>query len=282
MKNPHIFAFADEADSSIDGQIRAMLRNGLDGLEIRGVDGASVSAISLEKAREVRKKLDDNGLITWSIGSPIGKISVDADFKAHTEVFRHVLEIADVLGAKNLRMFSFYTPAGQNPDNYRNLIIDQLGQLLDIARGSGVALCHENEKGIYGDISERCLVLHKALPELRGVFDPSNYVQCGDDTLRGWARLKPYIHYLHIKDALSDGSVVPAGCGTGNVAFIVQDYLRSGGSAMTVEPHLTVFEGLHTLEPADAKHVGGYAYASKDIAFDAACDALKTILEKLD
>ena len=62
-----IYAFADEASPAIDGQIAAMRRNGLNGLEIRGVDGENVSTISLEKAKEVRRKLDDAGLCTWSI-----------------------------------------------------------------------------------------------------------------------------------------------------------------------------------------------------------------------
>ena len=45
------------------------------------------------------------------MGSPIGKISIaDEDFPAHLDKLRHVLELADVLGAKNLRMFSFYVP----------------------------------------------------------------------------------------------------------------------------------------------------------------------------
>mgnify|MGYP006967372800 CR=1 FL=1 len=38
-----IFAFADEANSAIDKQIEAMVRNNLQGLEIRGVDGKNVS-----------------------------------------------------------------------------------------------------------------------------------------------------------------------------------------------------------------------------------------------
>ena len=62
MKNINIYAFADEASSQIDNQIIAMQRNGLSGLEIRGVDGENVSSISLEKAKEVKKKMDDAGL----------------------------------------------------------------------------------------------------------------------------------------------------------------------------------------------------------------------------
>ena len=67
-------AFADEADQMISGQIAAMKRNGVQKLEIRGVDGENISAVSLDKVREVKAQLDANGLSVWSIGSPTGKI----------------------------------------------------------------------------------------------------------------------------------------------------------------------------------------------------------------
>ena len=115
---PHIYAFADEASPSIDGQIAAMLRNHLEGLEIRDVDGQNVSDISADKAREVRRKLDDNGLVCWSIGSPIGKIEITDSFAPHLEKLKHTVEIARILGAPNIRMFSFYLPQGKSPSQH--------------------------------------------------------------------------------------------------------------------------------------------------------------------
>ncbi len=79
------------------------------------------------------------------------------DFAAHLEQLRHTLEVAQVLGAKRLRMFSFYIPVGKDPADYRNRVIDQVGEMLRVGEGSGVLFCHENEKGIYGDIASRCL-----------------------------------------------------------------------------------------------------------------------------
>ena len=70
-------------------------------------------------------------------------------------------------------------------------------------------LYHENEKDIFGENAENCLALHEAFPRLRAVFDPANFVQCGQDTMAGWQLLKEHIHYLHIKDALEDGSGLP-------------------------------------------------------------------------
>ena len=41
---------------------------------------------------------------------------------------------------------------------------------------------------------------------MKAIFDPANYVQCEVDTLKAWEMIKPYVKYLHIKDALADGA----------------------------------------------------------------------------
>ncbi len=276
-----IYAFADEASPDIDGQIAALRENGLDGLEIRNVDGVNVSDISAAKAREVRKKTDAAGLAVWSVGSPIGKIDIEKDdFKTHTEKFRRTLETAEILGARNIRLFSFYIPKDKNPGDYENEVIERLGCFAEYAGGSGITLCHENEKGIYGDVFERCVKIHKALPEIKAVFDPANFVQCGVDTLKAWDALKCCTEYLHIKDALADGSVVPAGKGIGNLPEILNSYKAHNGGAVTLEPHLKVFDGLSSLENGDEKSVVGevYSYPSNSAAFKAAADALKALI----
>lgn len=275
-----IYAFADEASANIDEQIKAMKENKLDGLEIRNVDGVNIAEISDSKAKEVRKKLDGAHLRVWTIGSPIGKIDIEKDdFTLHTEKFKRTLELADILGAENIRLFSFFTPS-ENRDSYKDKVIARLGAFCEIAKGSGITLCHENEKGIYGDTPERCLEIHKALPEMKAIFDPANYVQCGVDTLQAWELLKGYVKYLHIKDALADGSVVPAGKGIGNVKYILEDFKKLGGNSVTVEPHLTVFDGLKALEKEGDTSVVGevYKYATAEEAFSAAVSALRELI----
>ena len=275
-----IYGFADEASAQMDGQIAAMLRNQLNGLEIRGVDGTNVSDISLEKAKEVRDKLAAAGLSVWSVGSPIGKINIaDDDYPAHLEKLRHTLEIAEILGAKNIRIFSFYMPENEPHERYREKVVCRLKQMVSMTAGTGIELCHENEKGIYGDNAQRCLELHQAIPELKGVFDPANFVQCGQDTLQAWELLQPYIKYLHIKDAMPDGCIVPAGDGAGNIPVILKAFREQGGSVITLEPHLAVFDGLAGLEQSgNTSEVGRFVYSSNDAAFDAACEALKKLL----
>ncbi len=266
-------AFADEADSRISEQILAMKRNGVEYLEIRGVDGTNISDITIDKAKEVRKQLDENALAVWSLGSPYGKIGINDDFEAHLDKFKHGLELAEILGAKHIRMFSFYVPSGDEA-RYKDEVMCRLEKFIVAAKGSEIVLCHENEKGIYGDIATRCQEIHKNFPELRAVFDPANFVQCGQDTIEAWEKLAPYVEYMHIKDALADGSVVPAGKGIGNLPYLLERYK---GSVLTLEPHLSVFEGFEQLE-SEEKTKMKYCYASSGLAFDAAVNALKELI----
>lgn len=279
MKTMNVYAFADEASGSIDKQIIAMKRNGLQGLEIRNVDGTNVSDITLEKAKEVHEKMEAAGLKVWSIGSPLGKIGIGDDFDAHMVKFKHTLEVAKVLKCNNIRLFSFYLPGDKEPESFKEEVIRRLQQMVEAAKDSGIDLCHENEKGIYGDVAKRCLEIHQAIPELKGIFDPANFIQCGQDTLEAWELLHPYIKYLHIKDALESGMVVPAGAGIGNLQKIVDAFYAQGGRNVTIEPHLTVFEGLRELEGKDREiKVAEFKYPDADTAFDVACNALKALL----
>ena len=264
-----IAAFADEAASSLSGQIEAMQKNGVSLLEIRGVDGESVSEITEQKAREIRTRLDDAGLAVWSVGSPFGKIGICDDFAPHLDSFKRCLENADILGAEHLRLFSFYGTAELDP------VLERLRKFIDAARGSGVLLCHENEKGIYGDTAPKCLEIHRALPEIKAIFDPANFIQSGQETEAAWQLLSPYVEYMHIKDALSDGSVVPAGKGEGKLPYLLSQYK---GEVLTVEPHLSVFEGIDKLESDSRSKLGKYTYPDSQAAFAAAVTALREII----
>ena len=280
-----IYAFADEADTMVDGQIRAMTRNRLAGVEMRGVNGANVAELSDAAVKEYAKKLRDAGLSVWAIGSPVGKTDIDGGkLTGERERLKRMFEIADLTGAENIRIFSFFLPKNKPPEDYRSAVLDELGIYAEMAEKAGVTLCHENEKGIYGDTAERCLDILRSVPAIRGVFDPANFVQCGEDTWRAWELLAPYIRYMHVKDALKNGTVVPAGHGVGNLRRIAKAYAARGGEVFTVEPHLTGFIGLSGLERAgEASIIGGAEFHVNDQneAFDLAVNEFRKIEEEL-
>ena len=268
-----VSAFADEASNELQGQIDALKRNGMEYLEIRGVDGQNIKEVSYEKIYEIKKKLDENSIKVWSIGSPVGKYKVDDDFERQFEEFKKLCDFAKILGAKRIRMFSFFSKDEEK-------VFANLQKFVDVCP-DGVIMCHENEKGIFGDDIESCLKIHQKFPTIKMVFDPANFIQCGVDTLEAWEKLHTYVDYMHIKDALKDKRVVPAGYGIGNVEKILTMYKAQGGEVVTLEPHLMVFDGLKDLENGESIDDGAPVYPDNNTAFDAGAKALFNILGKI-
>lgn len=280
MTNYRLCAFADEAAAPLDGQIRALSRNSINLIELRGIDGENVADITPKKAAEVFRRLSDEGISVWSVGSPAGKSDINAAFGTELDRFRRLIETAHICRAACLRLFSFYGTDGRA--EYRDEVLMRLSRFAEEGRGSGVVLCHENEKGIYGDVPERCADIHASVPEIRAVFDPANFIQCGVDTISAWNILEPFVCYGHIKDAVRGGRVVPPGEGDGRLAEYLPRFFEGGRRVLTLEPHLSKFVGLAALESGHESAVGAPRFASQDEAFDYAAAALRRILDKIN
>lgn len=279
MEHIILSGFSDEIAPELDLQLAAIREWGLSHIELRAADGVNVSDFSPEKVKEVKNKLAGAGVSVSSIGSPIGKIGVEEDFAPHLEKLKRTLEIQKELGAPYLRMFSFYIPQGRAPEDFREEVLDRVGRMVEEAGRWDSVLLHENEKGIYGDSAPRCKELLEAFygPHFKAVFDFANFVQVGQQTLPAYELLKPYVEYVHVKDAQWDtGAVVPAGQGDGHVKDILTDLIGGGWKGfLSLEPHLTDFAGLAALEQDPQKR--GSALDGKS-AWKLALDSLKEIL----
>jgi len=246
--------FSDEIDKDLNIQISELKKNDINHMEIRGVNGKSVIEYTLDEIKEIKKLLDSEGISVSAVGSPIGKINITDRFEAHLDLFKHTLEIAGILCSKYIRMFSFYIPEDRNAQDFRDEVLERWNRFVETAKGTGIILAHENEKGIYGDTPESCVDIIKSMncSYVRAVFDPANFIQCGVETYpKAYSMLKPYIEYMHIKDALFDtGKVVPSGMGDGRIKEILSDINMSfdGEMFLSLEPHLGSFEGLEALE----------------------------------
>lgn len=270
-------AFADEADADRHGQIRALTENAISYLEVRGVDGTNIAKLSREAAFAFKTELDAAGIAVWSIGSPAGKTDIHEDFAKAEQEFRHLLDMAEIFEAKRIRLFSFYGTGGE--DQYFDEICRRLNIFCDLCEERGVIPCHENEKGIYGDTAARCLRLHRAVPRLKAVFDPANFIQCGEDVMAAWEMLAPYVEYGHIKDAAVNGRIVPPGDGVGHLRDYLPLFAEQGGEVLTLEPHLAEFVGLSALEgEGERSEVGGLKFENNRAAFDCAVSKLKKVL----
>lgn len=273
--------FADEIAPELDEQIRVLHKLKINHIEMRGVNGKGLVEYSLPEVKEIKKRLDEEGICLSSLGSPIGKIKITEDFSPHMELYKHTVEIAHMMETPLIRMFSFFMPQGKSYSPYKGEVMDRLGQMSDYARENNVVLLHENEKEIYGDMADRCVEIMKEFygDHFKAVFDFANFVQCGQDTLEAYELLKPYISYIHVKDALlSDGSVVPAGMGDGYVEEIFKMLKICGYKGfLSLEPHLSDFTGFHALE----QNSGQVKKMSGEEAFTMAYEALEKILGRI-
>ena len=281
-------AFCDESgETSIGGQMAACKLNGITHMELRGFGKSlNINNLSVEQAKEMKAEIDREGIKVASIGSGYGKINIKEDFAPHFENFKNTVEVAKVLEAKYIRLFSFYFSEGDSYEQYRDEVISRVKAMVEYATAEGIICCHENEKGIYGDNAERCLdILEACEGKLRAVFDPANFVQCGVDTLKAYDMLEDYIEYFHIKDALYENSdVVPAGEGDGNVEAILRKFDKHKKAViLSLEPHLKVFDGLGKLEAIvnSVRKIKVNTYSSHAESFKAAADAMYDVVNKI-
>ena len=250
-----ISGFSDEISSEIDVQFEVLNKLGIKYFEPRFVDGKNISALDDEEVLALKEKMDKAGIRASSIGSPIGKVKLTDDLDDHFELFKRVVKTAKMLDCRYIRIFSFYHEGEEWTEDERQLVLSELKKMADYAGKEDVVLLHENEKDIYGDIASRCVDLMENLycDNFKAVFDPANFVQCGQDTVQAFDLLEKYIAYMHIKDArFSDRNVVPAGYGDGNLPYISEKLFKNGyNSFLSLEPHLGHFEGLDGLETDD-------------------------------
>lgn len=263
-------AFSDEANMSLSGQIAALKRNDIPYMEARFVNGKNFVECTVSEAKEYRKEINDGGITVWSLGSPIGKVDVNVDFVEYLEKVKHAAEIACTLGTNKMRVFSFF-----NAYEQKEKVFEYLSKMVETAKSFGVELYHENEKEIYGDTLARVTEIMENVSGLKYIYDPANYLQVGekaDDTLNA---LHAKTDYFHIKDVrVKTGMLVPAGYGDGKLEEIVARI--EGEKVLTIEPHLTVFEGFVAIDNTEMKH--DFHFGSSDEAFDTAVSSLKKII----
>src|SRR4029453_13303554 len=91
------------------------------------------------------------------------------------------VEVAQLLEAPYIRLFSFFIPEGTDPDSRRDEVLTRMRALAGDAAGTAVTLVHERRETFSGDAPRRCLdiVTSVSAPQLQLAWDPANFVQVG-------------------------------------------------------------------------------------------------------
>ena len=270
-------AFGDEIAVDLEEQLRVLGELQIDHLDLRQAWGKNVLHLDDREVDRVAALCADTGVSISSIGSPIGKSPIVDPIEKEAGNLARIFEICEKVGARNVRIFSFYPPdisTNAHYDEYVEESTSRLIRLAEMAQREGFTLMLENEKAIVGDTVDRCRAIVSTVdsPHLSFLWDPANFIQVGEEkpTDRGWSRLGSYVvDCVHIKDALlADGSITLAGEGDGQVRELLAK-LDEGGfrGFLSLEPHLVA-----------ARHSSGFSGAE---GMAMAVKALRELLAEL-
>jgi 3-dehydroshikimate dehydratase len=235
-----VSAFADEIASDVAVQLAVLRRHGVSHVDLRAVNGSNVVELSDAQLVALRDRLRAHGVAVAAIASPIGKQPADS----HPAVLRGRLiraaAIARLFDSDLIRVFGFHPP--EDGADWTAASLRSLRTLATCAREKGVTLLLENEVGTRADTAEHAGELLEALAHehVCAAFDPANALRCGDAPYPdGYARLKPWLREVHVKDLDEGGEVVPAGFGTADWPALFQALRRDGYEGfISLEPHL--------------------------------------------
>ncbi|WP_115788282.1 sugar phosphate isomerase/epimerase family protein [Arthrobacter silvisoli] len=258
--------FGDEIDDDPAVQSAVLQALGARHIEVRSAWGTNIVDLSEDQLSALAGLLKDKGMEVSAIASPIGKVDVSLPVEHEVERLRRAINAARILGANYIRVFSFYYGENVPVDSIRDAVIERMAALASVAEEEGVILLHENEKDIFGDVPDRILDIIQSVnsPALKVAWDAANFVQVGVKPFdEGYAKLRPYVEYLQVKDALfSNGHVVPAGEGDGDVLRTVEALKADGYTGFaSLEPHLAGAHGLGGFSGPTAFGIAARAFA---------------------
>jgi len=212
-------------------------------VEMRGAWNTNVVDLSDEQVETFAGLLEHWGMRVSAIASPIGKVNIAGDPQDELRRLARAIAVAHRVGARYIRMFSFYRPEEVSAEEIRDPVLKHLSSLARLAERESVVLVHENEKDIYGDVPERVLDIIESVGSdaLKVAWDSANFVQCGVTPFTdAYPMLRPHLEYLQVKDAIAaTGEVVPAGEGDGQLLETLTALRDDGYTGFaSLEPHL--------------------------------------------
>lgn len=282
-------AFADEAANSktVVEQFAAMAALGLQYYSPRFLDLTSggnvkhVTELSDAEFQQLAKLQNDYGLKVCSIGSRIGKVKLsdftDSSHNKYVDPATYLkttvadtIKSAEMLGAKLIRGFSFYHPAGTDPAPYVASAAERLGPIVEACAKAGLIFGLEVEANLIGQNGRLLKALADAVnqPNLVCIFDGAN-ISCQNinaiDCTAEYVAMRDAFGWMHIKDYRIDTSLawtghvdeerlknfVPADVGDSGHELILRDLkqhlpaidakmkaLGAPGVFLELEPHL--------------------------------------------
>lgn len=248
-----ICLITDEVSPSLDEGIAFARAQGIHTIDLRVVDGRNVLALSRDELAGAARRVRAAGLSVSCICTPLLKWSppgrtttikgdqfgFDLGDRSPREVYVEAFAAAEILGARNLRIFSYLTYDGYRVDDLRQPMDD----LLPLAERFDMKVHVENEGvcNIADFAGLEALMTAYRHPRLRALPDIANaYRVSSPPSAADLARLLPFSDMLHIKD-YADAERRFVAVGEGNIpieALLVATLpARETPLTLTIETH---------------------------------------------
>jgi sugar phosphate isomerase/epimerase len=248
-----ICLITDEVSPSLDEGLAFARAEDVDTIDLRVIDGRNVLSLSRSELEMAARRVRSAGLSVSCICTPLLKWSPPGktakalgdqfDFelgdRAPREVYAQAFAAAAILGARNLRVFSYLAYDDYRVDDLRPPIDD----LLWLAEKFDMKVHVENEGvcNIAGFAELETLVMAYRHPRLRALPDIANAFRVSQPpSAADLARLLPFADILHIKD-YSDAArrFVAVGEGDLPIASLLAATLpaRDAPLTLTIETH---------------------------------------------
>jgi sugar phosphate isomerase/epimerase len=129
---------------------------------------------------------------------PLPEMARDSEAETR-QFYQRLIDIAVTLGAPNVN-FLTGKPAGSDADGWRGMI-NALKPILHYAGESRVSLAIHNHENHLIDTPEKASLLIETvgLPNLKALFDVTNFYILGSDVPEAVRKLAPHLRHAHIK-----------------------------------------------------------------------------------
>jgi sugar phosphate isomerase/epimerase len=243
----------DEVSPSLDEGLAFACAEGIGTVDLRVIDGRNAVGLTRGELAGAAERVRAAGLSVSCLCTPLlkwsppGKVArakgdqfgFELGERTPSEVFAQAFEAAQVLGARNLRIFSYLAYDGYRSQDLR----EPIDALLLLAEKFDMKVHIENEGvcNIAGFAELEALVTTYRHPRLRALPDIANAFRKGMPPVAAdLARLLPFTDILHLKDyANAAQRYVPLGEGDIPIAALLAATLPAHAAAvtLTIETH---------------------------------------------
>lgn len=208
----------DEISLDLAHALGVMREFGVQGAELRGLWDTNIADLPMQKAKEAKRLLADNGMVVSAIASPFFKCPLTDDEAGETgnthlaatrgmddqmALLDRSIELAKLFDTNLIRVFAFWK-RGPLTQEKEDRIVEAFAEPVRVAEQNGMILVLENEHACYlGTGADTARVLKRVnSPALRGVWDPGNAFFADEDPFpAGYEAMRGYVAHVHVKDA---------------------------------------------------------------------------------